>query len=61
MGLLSQVFPKEVMDCIFASHPPYEALRCDKIIWKMSTNGAFSVRTAYRSLELMETSTGSNR
>lgn len=60
VGLLSQFFPKAVVDCILASLPPTEALGSDKIIWKLNNSGSFSIRSAYRSLEVVKISSDSN-
>lgn len=61
VGLLSMIFPLEIVGCVLAVPPPNVALGCDKVTWLVSSNGVFSVRSAYRSLELLESSATSDR
>lgn len=48
---LNECFPKEVLACIAACHVPNEALGNDLCLWKLNTNGRFTVKSAYSNLD----------
>lgn len=51
---LSLFFNKEILDRIVSCHPPPEELGEDICTWKLSSNGNFTLKSAYKSVSYSE-------
>lgn len=58
---LKVFFPKDVLERLAACHPPHVLLGGDVCMWKLNSNGLFSVRTTYRSIAHAESLLMDNR